>query len=40
MDAATIALVVIGLFLIANVIALVPAAMARRARAADALRAD
>jgi predicted lysophospholipase L1 biosynthesis ABC-type transport system permease subunit len=39
-DAATIAVVVIGLFLIANLIALLPAAMARRTRAADALHTE
>jgi ABC-type lipoprotein release transport system permease subunit len=39
-DAPMIALVVVGLFAIANFIALLPAAMARRTRAADVLRTE
>jgi predicted lysophospholipase L1 biosynthesis ABC-type transport system permease subunit len=39
-DGVAIALVVIGLFVVANLIALLPASMARRTRAADALRAE
>ena len=39
-NASTVALVVVAVFVIANLIAVLPAAMARRTRAADALRTE